>query len=425
MFRAGDLDVRRKVDDMRMFRWMTTVILAVIACWSASSPAAPPDPVRIGVLLAESGRAGAYGRMQRRAVEVARRMRPRVLGRPVKLFFQDSESDPATAGQEAARLIAKRRVAAIIGPTTSAAAGAVGHIVDRKRVPVISPTATAAGPIGRYVFRVCFSDEFQGRAAARYALYYLGARRAAIIVDLNQPYALTLARAFAREFSEWRARVVFLSIFRGVGLRWARGEIVGRAYFQTGDKDFISQIRAVAWTNPQVVYLPNYADENALIAIQIRRTRIRGRPFWTTLLAGDSSQSSFLLAKAGRALQDIRVSRHARAMIPGFLLTSHFFAGAPQTPLARAFVAAFRKDTGRNPSAIEALAADAYFLAMDAMERAGSLSGPRLRRALAATSDFEGVTGRITMTPRGVPEKNVVILRVFKDKFVRKATLRP
>jgi branched-chain amino acid transport system substrate-binding protein len=398
------------------------LILLTAALTPGGAGGARPEPIRIGVLLALSGRDGLYGRMQRRAVELARRMQPRVLGRPVELIVADTESDPETAGREAARLISRHRVAAIVGPTTSAEALKVGPVAGRARVPVISPTATAPGSYGRYLFRVCFSDDDQGRAAARYALDILGARRAAMIIDLDQTYSRTLARAFADEFTRWRAKILWVSIFRGVGLNWTHGAILGRAYFQSGDQDFISQLRAVIMSEPQVIYLPNYAAENALIAIQLRRSRYSGQAIGISLITGDGSHSPKFITRAWKAIQD---SRHRRTIIIRVLMTSHFSARVLRTPLARAFVAAFRRDLGQTPSAIEALAADAYFLTRDAIRRARSLSGPRLRRALATTERFAGVTGRLTMTPGGDPEKGVVVLRLFRDKFIPDAYLRP
>ncbi len=398
------------------------LILTTVALTPGGTGGARIEPIRIGVLLALSGRDGLYGRMQRRAVELALRMQPRVLGRPVELIVKDTESDPETARQEAARLISRHRLAAIVGPTTSASARKVGPIADRARVPVISPTATAPGLTGRYLFRVCFSDDFQGRAAARYALDILGARRAAMIVDLDQAYSRTLARAFADEFTRWRARIIYVGIFRGVLLSWTHGAIVGRAFFQTGDEDFIGQLRAVMIRKPQVLYLPNYAAENALIAVQVRRSRYSGQAMRISIITGDGSQSPKFIARAWKAILD---SRRRRTIITRVLLTTHFDASVLRTPLARAFVAAFRKDIGQTPSAIEALAADAYFLTRDAIRRARSLSGPRLRRALAATYRFAGVTGRLTMTPRGEPAKGVVVLRVSQNKFVPDTYLRP
>ncbi|MBU0516344.1 MAG: ABC transporter substrate-binding protein, partial [Proteobacteria bacterium] len=278
-------------------------------------------------------------------------------------------------------------------------------------------------------FRACFIDPWQGRAAARFALEKLGARRAAMIVDVTQPYAMGLAREFAREFTRPRARIVRLSVFDGCRLAWSRGRIVSRTFFQSGDQEFVRQIQTVAGRRPDVLYLPNYAPENALIAIQVRRHKIRGPGdlvFKVTIISGDASQSRALIERARMAVQDFRRGRGGTKRYPGFLLTGHFHPRAAFSKPARAFGAAFKKRyEGRPVSAWHALGADAYFLLLHAIGRAGSVQGAKVRRALARTRGFQGLTGRLIMTPRGDPKKGVVILKVSGDKFVYLTTVQP
>jgi len=54
---------------------------------------------------------------------------------------------------------------------------------------------------------------------------------------------------------------------------------------------------------------------------------------------------------------------------------------------------------------------------VDAMKRAGTTDGPKLRDALAATKNFAGVTGRITLDAQRNPTKSAVVLQVREGKF--------
>ena len=76
-------------------------------------------------------------------------------------------------------------------------------------------------------------------------------------------------------------------------------------------------------------------------------------------------------------------------------------------------------------SAFSALGADADFLLVDAIKRAGSTEGPKVRDALAGTKDLRGVSGSLTMGPDGNPIKSVVIDKVEKGKFVYVTTVTP
>jgi branched-chain amino acid transport system substrate-binding protein len=95
------------------------------------------------------------------------------------------------------------------------------------------------------------------------------------------------------------------------------------------------------------------------------------------------------------------------------------------SPAVRTFVDDYRRAFGADPDSIAALSYDALRLIADAMRRAGSTEGKRVRDALAATKDFPGVTGRITMDADRNPVKPAVILKVEGGKFRFAATIAP
>ncbi len=71
------------------------------------------------------------------------------------------------------------------------------------------------------------------------------------------------------------------------------------------------------------------------------------------------------------------------------------------------------------------MGADAYFVLYDAMRRAESVEGPKVREALASTKDFEGVSGKITLGDDGNAVKSVVINQVKGGKFVYVTSISP
>jgi len=72
-----------------------------------------------------------------------------------------------------------------------------------------------------------------------------------------------------------------------------------------------------------------------------------------------------------------------------------------------------------------ALGGDGYFLLTDAMTRAGGTDGPQVAQALAATKDFAGVTGVITMGGNHNPIKGVTVIKVENGQFVYQTTIDP
>ena len=92
------------------------------------------------------------------------------------------------------------------------------------------------------------------------------------------------------------------------------------------------------------------------------------------------------------------------------------------------FVRTYRERFNREPDAIAALAYDAVKVLADAITRAGSTEGPKLRDALA-TANVAGVTGQLKMNEQRNVDKPAVIQEVtYADgqvKFVYKATVSP
>ena len=54
--------------------------------------------------------------------------------------------------------------------------------------------------IGDYIFRICFTDDFQGKVIAKFARQDLNAETAVIFVDVTSDYSLKLSEIFTNEF---------------------------------------------------------------------------------------------------------------------------------------------------------------------------------------------------------------------------------
>ncbi len=366
---------------------MTSVGAILMVCcvvWGFSPVRPEASEIKVGCYIPMTGAAAAMGQMVWKGVEVAHRMQPEVLGRRVSLALTDTKSDRIEAANAVSRLIEKERVAAIIGEVISGDTLAGTPIAERAQVPNITPTATS--PLvtqkRKFAFRTCFVDSVQGKAAARFARQHLQARKVAVIMDQSQDYCVGLANFFMAEFKR------------------LGGEIVRVSPIQTGDQDFSAQISSLKPLQPDLVYAPNYYAEDALLARQMRELEMQ-----VPILTGDGAQVPELITIGGPAVE-------------GMMFTAHFHREAATTPLAREFIAAYEQATQREIDAFAALAADCYFLLLDAMARAGTPAGPQVQAALAATRAFPGVTGAISMGPDNNPVKDVIVLQVSGGKFV-------
>ena len=372
-------------------RWLSWQFLATLVVLTLGVVTPVAAQVKIGLYLPMTGAAAAMGQMVWEGVQVAHKLKPKVLGQKVKLALVDTKSDKMEAANAVSRLIEKDRVAAIIGEVISSDTLAGGPIAERAQVPNISPTAT--NPLvtqnKQFAFRACFADDLQGKVAARFAREHLKAKRVAVLIDHAQDYCVGLSHYFMREFKR------------------LGGQIVSMTYIQTGDQDFSAQIAALKATKPDLIYAPNYYAEDALLARQLQNLGVQ-----VPILTGDGAQVPELITLGGPAVN-------------GMYFTAHFHRDQAATPLARDFRKAYEQNHKKELGAFTALGADSYFLLLHAITQANSLEGVKIAQALAQTRDFPGVSGTITVDQNHNPIKGVVIIKVDRGKFMYQTTMSP
>ena len=104
---------------------------------------------------------------------------------------------------------------------------------------------------------------------------------------------------------------------------------------------------------------------------------------------------------------------------------STHFSPEVKTPLVEKFVATYKAKFGAVPDAMAALGYDSAVVLIDAIKRAGSTEGPKLRDALAATKDYPCLTGKTTLDADRNATKSAVIITVKDGKFKYLETVEP
>lgn len=300
-----------------------------------------------------------------------------VLNEPVDLIVEDNES---TAGQTATitrKFIAQDKVLAILGDLTSSSTMEAAPLAQAAKIPLLTPSATnvAITQIGDYVFRSCFIDPFTGQVMAKFALDHLHAKEAVILADVKQDYSVGLSDAIRRYFTT------------------NGGQILREISFSSGDTDFRAQLSATKALHPDVVFLPAYYTESGLILREARQLGLN-----TTFVGGEGWDSPALTAIAGKSAE-------------GNYYANHFSASDP-SPGVQKFVKTFEAKYHTAPDALAALWYDGAALLADAIRRAGAKDPEKVRDALAGTSGFEGVTGRISIDANRNAAKPGVVLTI-------------
>lgn len=309
-------------------------------------------------------------------------------GEQITLVEYDTKGDSREAGAVVTRLVTLDHVVGVLGEVASSLSLAGAPICQQNKVPMISPSSTnpRVTLVGDYIFRVCFIDPFQGYVCAKFAAEDKKAKRAAILLDQASAYSVGLADTFEENFKKMG------------------GTIVSRLSYNAGDQDFNSRLTAIRAENPDIIFIPGYYTDVANIAIQARKLGIT-----VPLLGGDGWDSAKLTEIGGEAIEGSYYSNHA----------------APDDPSMADFVKKYQDEYGEMPDALGALGYDAAMVMFDAIKRAGSTDGEKIRQALVATKDFQGVTGVLNFNETRDAVKPAVILEIKGGKPVFATRINP
>lgn len=381
--------------------------LVLLGCERKEAPAPAPEPrataptppgtgpLLIGSVGALTGPEAHFGLESQNGVQLAveeANAAGGVQGRPLALRSYDSQSRPEEAANAVTRLVTQDRVLFVVGENASSNTLAMAPAAARAEVPLISPSSTnprVTSEGGPYVFRVCFTDTFQGQLLARYARDTLKAERVAMLVDQKSDYAVGLARVFAARFG-------------ALG-----GRVVAEEAYGKGDTDFRGQLTRAKSARPEVLFIPGYYSDVGPLARQARELGMRA-----TLLGGDGWDSGERLGQLGGAA------------VEGALYSTHFAADNPGSRV-KDFLARYQTRFGHPPDALGALGYDAARVGIDALRRSGGVGGPMLREQIARTRDFDGITGRITLGPDRDALKPAVIVKLSKGRPTFAAEVSP
>ena len=345
--------------------------------------AADAGPIKIGVYLPLTGQNAFGGQLELEGVRLAHKEMPKVLDRPVELVVVDNKSDKVEAANAVKRLVERDKVVALIGTYGSSLAMAGAEVAEKAAVPGVGTSCT--NPLvtqgKKYYFRACFIDPYQGAAAATYAYETLGFRKAAVLMDMTSDYAVGLSSFFTRDFKK------------------LGGEVVATLKYSSGDHDFNAQMTELIAKKPDIVFMPAYFAEGAIIMKQARELGAKFR-----LMGADAMDNPDTLKLGGKAAE-------------GFLHTTFPYDPAMPNMSAEAkrFTEAWKaaypdKETNVNG----ALGYNTYFLILDAIKRANSSDPKAIAKALAETKDLPTALGLLSINKTHDAEMPVGIIE-YKD----------
>jgi branched-chain amino acid transport system substrate-binding protein len=367
-----------------MTRLLRSALFAVSA-WLAVSCTKRSESIRIGEFASLTGKEATYGQASHKGTQLAVEeinAAGGVLGRKLELLTEDTQSKSGESATVVKKLISRDKVDAIVGEVASSRSLEAAPICQNAKVPMISPSSTAPEVTaqGDYVFRVCFIDPFQGTVMAKFTKDTLKLRKVALLTSVSSAYSVGLAKYFKERFTA------------------DGGTVALEQRYSEGEKDFRAQLTAIRAAGVEGIFIPGYYAEAALICRQARDLGLT-----IPIFGGDGWESPELVEIGGKAVEGTHFVTH--------------YSPQNKDPAVVAFNERFQKRWGNVSDTLTGLGYDSVMMLADAIKRAGTTESAKVRDALAATKNFKGVTGSITLDAQRNPTKSAVVLQVRNGKF--------
>lgn len=367
-----------------------TLVFMVSGCSSNNSAATTTTTpasgtIKIGGLAPLTGNLSIYGIATNNGVKLAIdeiNANGGVLGKKLEYIVYDEKGDATEAVNAYNKLVTNDKIVALIGDVTSTPSIAVAQQAAKDGIPMITATGTAADitKAGKNIFRVCFIDPYQGEVMASYASKKLNAKKAAILYNTSDDYSIGLTNSF-----EATAKTLNLTV-------------VDKEGYAKGDVDFKSQLTKIAAANADVLFIPVYYEDAALIAVQAKAAGIKavmlGADGWDGIVDKISDKTA----------------------IENAYFCCGYSAESTDTKL-QAFIKKYNETYKEAPKGFSAQGYDAVYLLAQAMKDAGSTDKTAVVNALT-NINFTGITGTIKFDAERNPIKGVVI-NTFKSGAVK------
>src|SRR5574341_281860 len=372
--------------------------LVLVACGGGATTA-PAGPIKIGGGFALTGAESSLDLPAANGAQLAAKeinAAGGVLGRQIDFIVHDTKYDMTVTAQVAKQFVEQDKVVAVVGFTDSDSVLASGPTIQAAGLPFIIAGATSPklpAQIGDMLFFACFGDNVQAAVGAEYGFKNYG-KNAYLLWDKGVEYTTLLGGYFKSRYTE------------------LGGNIVLEDQYDDKATDFSAQIAKVKAlpTQPDFYFISAMPYNVGPVVKQFRDAGLTG-----PIIGGDGYDTPDILSVAGSAAENVFFTTHALIDATG------------GTEGIKKFIAAYNKEYGHDPeNAFAALGYDAVYLLVDAIKRAGSTDAQAVKKALESTSNFPGITGKITLTPdEHIPRKGVTMIAIKDGKFTLGAELVP
>jgi branched-chain amino acid transport system substrate-binding protein len=334
--------------------------------------------IKIGAAGPMTGDQSKMGVDLRNAVELAAaewNARGGVLGKKIEVLSGDDQADPKQAVSIANKFINQKTVA-VVGHWNSSCSIPASKYYNDANMVMISPATTNPHLTlqgFKKVFRVCGTDDQQGRVAAQFVLARLRPKRVAIIHD-KTAYGQGLAEYFKKALGD-NVQVVYY------------GGIIQR------DPDYKAVLTTIKENKPDIYFFGGIYPEAGRLVRQAKEIGLT-----IPMITGDGVFDPTFIGIAGKAAEGTYVTFGKE---PAGLST------------AKSFIEKYRVKYG-DPGPYSIYAYDAANIILSSIAETKSIDGGEIAAYISKTT-FHGAFGDISFDKNGDVNKAPYVIWQVKD----------
>lgn len=339
------------------------------------------DTIKIGINASLTGVSNHSSQALIRGVELAIEKLNReggAMGRSFEYIVFDNRSTQIGSKQAMEKAV-EEGVVGVIGPDRTSFSIPAAEVLQENKIPMISHLSTHPDVTkrGNFIFRTCYTDDFQSKQLARYIKEDRGYDRIVILRMIDEDYSIGLSEQVREKYED------------------LGGTVVWKGNYKSNDFDYLNIIEHIAELEVDAIFIAGYSRDTGLIVRQARRKNIE-LPF-----LGADGIGTEVYSFGGDYMDGFESSTHWHDELDYDL--SHLLKEEYNLRYSELMI-----DSEEVP-----LAYDATLILGEAIKRANSLDGLAIRDEIFATDDFEGSAGRYSFDENGdVVEQNLAIVRL-------------
>jgi len=365
--------------------FMTIGVIAVIAIgvlvW-LNMANKKQETVKIGAILPLTGDLAKYGQSGKNAIDIAIEEYNANNEKKVIIVYEDDKGETKTAINAINKLIKVDKVQIIVGAMPSSNTLAIAPIAEANKVVLISPTSTASAVrnAGDYIFRVCVSDELEGKAMADYLMNNYTPNNIGILY-INNDYGVGLANDFEREI-----------VKQG-------GTIKEKIGYQESATNFRTIIRKFQKSQIDVLYVVAYKEQNYFF---LQCAQMNYKPLFT----------------GGTMIEDPDLVNTVKSFANGILYTYRNYNPQSHDVITKKFVESYQLKYGISPDFYAAANYDAVSVALLCVKSVKPYEGTNFKNFIYQIKDMDGVTGKISFDEKGDIIQDFGIKKIENGQFI-------